>query len=318
MSRTATRKQQEQRRRREKLARAKEQRKDPFRLAASKSVERGWYANEDWPESGQALVVALRRTPDGLLALVAFQIDLWCMGLQDAWGRLDLEPQEWEEQRREFRERGLRLVEIEPGFARELVAGSIRFASENGFRLPRRYERWVELAGGAGDVASAPLRHFGCDGRLLYVGPIERLRQKLVGCSVEEFLDRPDVDFATGGGPERLRELFGEAHRRVLDDVRRWALATGSTPHPRLDEALEILLETALVAPEEGEQGERFMTAAVNLRLGVRPADDAADLTAALLQAKAFLDQFPSAQDLCAALGIEPGQGPWVRRRRGP
>ena len=82
--------------------------------------------------------------PGGGTALVGFLVDLWCAGLKDAWGDLHVTRADFEEHSERARARmGVELAELDTATARKLIAGGIRFARQNGFRLPAHYERWV-------------------------------------------------------------------------------------------------------------------------------------------------------------------------------
>jgi hypothetical protein len=93
---------------------------------------------------------------------------------------------------------------VDLALVKRLVAGGIRFARQNGFRLPPHYERWLKVIGGVGDTETADLSNFGVDGGLRYTGTIEGLREKLIGCRVEDFLARPDVQYILGPPPDEL------------------------------------------------------------------------------------------------------------------
>jgi hypothetical protein len=98
---------------RQKASRGKHRRKkpatkagpaSPYINAGLRSRTLGWYLNQNWRETGQAAVFALRRAPEGGLVLASFFVDTWCMGLKDAWGRLDLVPDERDDLRAELDE----------------------------------------------------------------------------------------------------------------------------------------------------------------------------------------------------------------------
>lgn len=152
------------------------------------------YINEDWEESRIASILALRKVPGGY-ALGAFLVDLTCLGLKDAWGRIDIGLAEFRDTLDRSRER-VAMVRIPPETAWKLVAGGVRWAKDHEFRLPPRYERWVSVLGRVADCASADVDEFGTeDGKMVYVGPLEDLRKRLLGCSLEEFIAREDVHY---------------------------------------------------------------------------------------------------------------------------
>ena len=154
------------------------------------------YINGEWQTAGFATLQIIRENPRGGFAMACFLIDLWCAGLKDAWGSLDLFQEDVNRNLDRARER-FELVRIDPDQARRLVAGAIRFARQNGFRLPAHYDRWVNVLGDVPDPATADLRPFGKDGGLLWVGRMDDLRRRLIGCSFEDFLAKPHVRFVT-------------------------------------------------------------------------------------------------------------------------
>ena len=82
--------------------------------------------------------------------------------------------------------------------AKRLVAGGVRFARQNGFKLPPHYERWTAIFGDLGDLAAVDLTDFGVEGGLRYVGTKAFLQRRLAACTVDEFLNRPDVQWVLG------------------------------------------------------------------------------------------------------------------------
>jgi hypothetical protein len=152
------------------------------------------YINANWKESGMAQIQVIRRNPLHGYTLAAFLIDIWCAGLKDTFGRLDLIRDEIDHQLDRARDH-FELVRIDVETARNFVASAIRFARQNGFRLPQHYDRWTKVLGGELNVETADLNGFGKDGKLRWVGPLDDLQKRLVNCSVDDFLKRPDVDF---------------------------------------------------------------------------------------------------------------------------
>lgn len=90
----------------------------------------------------------LRRTSVHGLVMAAFLVDMWCAGLKDARGRLSATMdafQEWVPNPRGGIRQGFK--QVDPAAVRRLVAGGIRFAEQNGFRLPSRDQRWTAMLG---------------------------------------------------------------------------------------------------------------------------------------------------------------------------
>lgn len=258
----------------------------PYRRAAQSGDIEACYITEDYVDKGVAAVVTLRRVAGGGHAMAAFLVDLWCIGLKDAWGRLSVSRSDFEEIIGHSSRNLSTLIRTDPAVARRLVAGAIRFSHENGFRLPPRYERWAALLGGISDWRTADISDFGRDGGLLYVGDVEELRKRLIGETVDRFLARPDVHYIIGGpaspmqtsplneddvseddsdevvpGGEEDLDLLDEmdpphdddlegllqAFRdQAIDSVRQWCFAHGEQPHPRMRDAWDIFMESIL------------------------------------------------------------------------
>jgi hypothetical protein len=194
-------------REKKKLAVRRAQSVSPYkRIGAAGEVE-ACYINSNWQDGGLATVQLIRRNPQGGHALAVFLIDLWCAGLKDAWGRLDLMQEELDGHLDRAQEQ-VELTRIDVDLARQLVAGAIRFARQNGFKLPARYDRWTNLLGGKIEPGTADLSRFGKDGKLRWVGPLDDLRDRLIACTAEEFLQRPDVEFLAEVNPDE----FGFKH----------------------------------------------------------------------------------------------------------
>src|SRR5947207_2226968 len=89
----------------EKKRKKREQKRHQLRKANSVSPVK-WAAqgrlvacmmNADWRERGQAVPFVLREGPGGRYVMATFMIDLWCAGLKDAWGRVDVLRNEFDE-----------------------------------------------------------------------------------------------------------------------------------------------------------------------------------------------------------------------------
>lgn len=236
----------------------------PYRHAARSGELVACYVNEGWKENGMATVFVLRRTITQGLVMAAFLVDIWCAGLKDAWGWLNATMDE-------FRDRVLHppggrpddLKRVDLAVVRQLVAGGIRFAEQNGFRLPPRHQRWTAMLGEMGDIDEADLADFGANGKLRWVGSETDLRKRLVGCSVQEFMQREDVECILGmddftlidDDEQALEETANQTSAALAKAVRQWCFATGRAPEPRLEEAVDIFFE-ALLALEAFEDDE--------------------------------------------------------------
>ena len=252
MSRDARKKQKQRLKREQKRLQAKRVRAlTPLDHIARSGGQLECYVNANWREMGMANIQVLGRAPDGRLL---------------ASGCSDSTTLVWE--------------------AKRLVAGGVRFARQNGFKLPPHYERWTAIFGDLGDLAAVDLTDFGVEGGLRYVGTKAFLQRRLAACTVDEFLNRPDVQWVLGDGTPRhlaegdysvdlgdddddegdddeddaalepegaaadlladLKRMVGNTGNQMEDAVRKWCFQTGQAPHPRLREALNTLLVSVL------------------------------------------------------------------------
>jgi hypothetical protein len=230
----------------------------PLRRICSGGGTLECWVNSNWRATGMANLLVLGQAGSGQYALAAFLIDIWCVGLKDAWGNADYSRLDFDQMLKRAKER-MPMVRIDTDAARRLVAGGIRFARHNGFRLPPDSDRWTAMLGDLGDIGIADLADFGKDGKLLYVGDRQFLAQRLNGMSVEQFMQRPDVDWTMEVGreiaeqgfaadPEQFQEykegLLGATDRGVAV-VSEWCRQNNQEPHPQLREAMMVFLASS-------------------------------------------------------------------------
>lgn len=316
----------------------------PFQRIGSTGEIEACYVNANWRDTGQASIFLLRRHPAGGYAMAAYLVDLWCTGLKDAFGDLGMTRQEFESRFLQRAEDRMEIVRLEPSTAKALVAGGIRFARQNGFRLPRHYERWTALLGDIGDWPQADLSQFGKDGKLLFVGSMLDLRKRLIGSSVEQFLQREDVQFTVGeplsdfGGDDfgdedeefdpdeeafdpQDEQIVEEARammrERIANRVRQWCFAKGIAPSPRLADAAEVLLvSSAASAPtlEEDHESQQAQMATESIdkleeRLATLSPAEAEQIRQGMNQLGEYTQRFSSPAEFWRAVGLgdEPG-----------
>jgi hypothetical protein len=309
----------EQKRRQKRAAfRRSEQGGNPYRRIGTAGSVAACYINSNWRQEGLASIRVLLRVPGGGHALAAFLVDLLCIGLKDAFGHLDVTAQEFEEHILHAADEGLESVRVPLDSVRPTIAGAIRWSHEQNFRLPPRYERVVAMIGGVGDWHTADISGFGVDGKLRYVGELRDLERRLIGTTLDEFLSRDDVELIGGLGPSALdegedAEMVEEAvqllQERALDAVRQWCFANGIQPHPRLADAVDIMLTGLIEAPPaEGEDIEEEAAASrSNLErlLSLEAPESEAGLRDAVAQVSEFIKGFSNPDELAAALGLQ-------------
>ncbi len=222
------------------------------------------------------------RLPTGGFALASFLIDLKCLGVKDAFVRLDVLPSEAKERFEATLpdEGGLDAVDLD--LARMLIRGGIRWSHEHRFRLPRELDRALGMIGGVGDWREADVSEFGDeDGKLHYIGSERGLRERLMDGTVDEFLGREDVVYTLGPSadfeedyedeeeydkeyddePESAREaLMDTLACQLANRVRVWCEDNGRNPNLLLLDAADVVI--AVLAELDQEQVEGVASAA--------------------------------------------------------
>jgi hypothetical protein len=237
------------------------------------------YVNPDWQDKGLASIIVLAKTPGGRCAYAGFLVDVWCVGLKDAWGKSEASAAEIQE----LRERAVRHmagVRLSVEEARRLVAGGVRFSQQNGFRLPDHWQKWVSVFGEMGPPDSVDLTGFGIETeggvtKLRYVGTEQFLRSRLTGSTAEAFMSRPDVELlmdvgGTGefddsgeagaaegafdepeleeGDAAVLADVLRDTAVTTASEVRKWCFANGVVPHRLIEDAAQLLIVGLLPA----------------------------------------------------------------------
>jgi len=126
------------------------------------------YIEKNWELIGITFVLVCRTRDDGLTDVGAFLVDLYCLGVKDAFFEAEMSKAELdtlliERLPEEFRER------IHPACAKKLIEGAIDYAETLGFAPHRDYRKARKVLSSL-DAAACPREFtYGCDGRPCYV-----------------------------------------------------------------------------------------------------------------------------------------------------
>ncbi len=217
-------------------------------------------------------IMVWRPVRGGGFAAGFFLIDLDCLGLKDAFWRADVEPSALRENMRQrSREEGTTFVKVSLREARQLVAGAMRWTLSNPFRLPAKTDQAVKVLGEPLDVDHAPIDDFGTEKGYFYFGYARDLEKALKGITLDEFLDRPDVEYefveagsagdfeedeyddeeeeaAPGEDDFRIFEIAEEMVQLCVAEVTRSCAAKGIKPSPLLEKVSRIHVGSILAA----------------------------------------------------------------------
>ena len=263
------------------------------RLAESKGDLEIWMS-EDFEDMGQAEVFAYKRGA-GLTGIACFLIDRGVVGLKDAWTKLGIDRTDLEDILAKSQSHNISLRKCTPEEARNLIAGGVRWAHDNGMRLPRDWMKAAAFIGGVGDWSLADTSRFEKE----FAGHPEDLRRRLIGCPLDEYLRRSDIKFIfSDAAPymdqqtgeyasddqlyddddddesladdlplEELAaflEKFSELEATLIAETELWLKAQGDMPSPELPEAWRSMLAAGMLskslsADTAEDVGERIM-----------------------------------------------------------
>jgi tetratricopeptide (TPR) repeat protein len=202
-------------------------------------------------EAGMGQIFLTRALPDGRLAVACFLLDVYCLGVKNAFYRIVM-PHEFDHFLQSGGNAGYQ--QVEPSCLRKLVEGAAHYAEELGFMPHRDYARAAQLFGDI-DAAACPVQYtYGKDGKPLYIsGPYDNpqrirriydtLAQKLgqdefhylidaqtatdVAGEIDsesltffkyEITEEPIEEPALARLPESVKKMLGELYNRLLDN----------------------------------------------------------------------------------------------------
>ena len=278
--------------------------------------------NKHWRDDGMATILLAREIAPRRVTMAGFLVDIWAMGLKDAWGRVDIGASEFDEKAGDLHA-SLESVPLDIETARDLVHGGIKLAQELGFRLPVKYERWVGLLGALPPGQPPDMSLFLDDGRIVLTCSESDLRKRLIGCSVEEFLNRPDVTYTLGADEFSLvdeeeddfDDAMVEIERAFLDAAKAWCFANGQAPHRLLPEVVSAMYETTLEqapGPDESEDALPDVSAQTLTEFQqriegyvlMRHDESPQEVRAAIAQFAGFMDSKNSPDELFESLDL--------------
>ncbi len=212
--------------------------------------------NREWSEDGMASILVARRVGVGRVTMSAFLVDIWAMGLKDAWGRTNIPTTEFNECVADL-DAQLETCPLNLGIARHLVYGGVDLSRELGFRLPRRYERWTAILGPLPEGELPDKSLFLDEGTIRLTCSREDLEARLIGCTPQQFLRRSDVDAHildhdfTLFDPEveEAADALDEMQDLMFDRAKQWCFANGQQPHTLLRDLIGAMIEASAQSP---------------------------------------------------------------------
>jgi hypothetical protein len=221
------------------------------RLADAPGTVECW-ASGNFDEMGQINLYVYKQGA-GLSGVAAFLVDRGVVGLKDAFVRMNVDREQIREMIDEAAARMMPMHRVGVEEVRRWVAGGIRWAHDNGMRLPKDWHKPASFIGGVGDWPTADVSQFVKE----FAGHPEDLRQRLIGEPMETFLKRSDIRFILSSDAPYMEQRTGQYHGVDLYDD------DDDDDEPD-DEELDELMD--FVPPEEiARLSDHFVSAGASL-----------------------------------------------------
>lgn len=118
-----------------------------------------------------------RRLPGDNLAVSAFVVDVFCLGVKNAFFRV-MSEDEYDDIKQSIAQSGRNLEPIHQSCAKKLLQGAVEYAKNLGFAAHSDYKKSLPLFGNI-DAGVCPVHYdYGKDGKPFYIrGPYESIRE---------------------------------------------------------------------------------------------------------------------------------------------
>jgi hypothetical protein len=141
----------------------------------------GWPLHEclltkAWEDTSEIVqILVSRRSPAGQVAIGAFLVDLGCLGVKAAFGRLLDTEREYKELRGDMESRQ-KMIKADPNLAAKIIREAITYAKDLGFRPDPDYRDAMLVLGGADpDACDTPIP-LGKDSKPFFIpGPDDKV-----------------------------------------------------------------------------------------------------------------------------------------------
>lgn len=100
------------------------------------------YMNTGWKDSGMAFIMVTRRHTNGHLTLAGFQVDLYCLGVKDAFWLFNTEPEVLTEMKMKLEEQSAgsdELITADYVLVHNIIYGALAYAEDLGFSPHRDF-----------------------------------------------------------------------------------------------------------------------------------------------------------------------------------
>ncbi|TSA30439.1 MAG: hypothetical protein D4R67_00475 [Bacteroidetes bacterium] len=139
------------------------------------------YINDNWKDSGFAMIIVTRQHINGNITHGAYMVDLYCLGVKDSFWNFNQHPQEFRElleKQQRANDFGLRIRTVDYQVAHNIIYGAIEFAEEFGFYPHKSFEVTRYILEEDTDHIQLMDIEFGFKGKPLYISSPENPGEK--------------------------------------------------------------------------------------------------------------------------------------------
>ncbi|MDE5886282.1 MAG: hypothetical protein K2H46_01710 [Muribaculaceae bacterium] len=163
------------------------------------------YVSRDYQKTGEAMVIISRTRGNGKLCTASYLIDLWCMGIKDSYGNVNLEKDVFEDH---IAKQGNILEEIDYTTVHNLIYGALEFAEEADIEPHFSFRTWKYLLAEDNDEIPLIEFEFGKDGKHFLVTEPGSPASMLIPRIKNKLGDR--FDYILGGMEDDMLPYFDE------------------------------------------------------------------------------------------------------------
>jgi hypothetical protein len=203
-------------------------------------------ASLDWQTAPRFLIHVFHTWPDSdENVVVTMVIDRQCLGIEAAFGDYGVTLQEFNTEILPDIESQNFIVAITLADARRIAFGALQYGKRNGFKPPENWQMITAALGANPKFNDADLHGFALE-KIYFTGSKAKLSKRLLDCTIEEFLARPNVVFTEAEDPEarleKLVQTMDELSQRGVEAVEQWCRERGMERDSHLAEAWKIML----------------------------------------------------------------------------
>ncbi|MFO8059020.1 MAG: hypothetical protein R6V10_17175 [bacterium] len=157
--------------------------------------------NSDWKDRGLAHILVSRRQPDGNIVFGVYLVDIFCLGVKNAFCNADFTMVKYRTEVKErIKETTEDMVECPLALAHQIIYEGIEYASSLGFRPHKDFELAGYVLEGKDALEPVEDIEFGKDGMPFYISGPDDNPDKIMR-QLEKSVGKDNFRFITGFEP---------------------------------------------------------------------------------------------------------------------